>query len=59
MKIFLSAGEASGDLHAGALIGQLRKLQPDTEFAFLGGDMMAEAARLSTTRIWPIWATLR
>lgn len=44
MKIFLSAGEASGDLHAGALIGQLRKLQPDTEFAFLGGDMMAEAA---------------
>lgn len=42
--IFLSAGEASGDLHASALIEHLRALRPDARFTFLGGDMMAAAA---------------
>ena len=44
MKYFISAGEASGDLHAAALIDELRRLDPKAEFTFLGGDMMAEAA---------------
>nr|MDE7375892.1 lipid-A-disaccharide synthase [Muribaculaceae bacterium] len=44
MKYFLIAGEASGDLHASALIEQLREQDPQAEFAFLGGDLMAQAS---------------
>lgn len=44
MRYFISAGEASGDLHAGALIRELRRKHPDAAFTFLGGDHMAEAA---------------
>lgn len=44
MLYFLSAGEASGDLHASRLITALRKLDHDARFCFLGGDMMAAAA---------------
>lgn len=44
MKYFLIAGEASGDLHASQLIKSLRAVDSQAEFAFLGGDMMAEAA---------------
>lgn len=44
MKYFLIAGEASGDLHASALIEQLRAQDPEAEFAFLGGDLMAKAS---------------
>lgn len=44
MKYFLIAGEASGDLHASALIEQLCAQDPQAEFAFLGGDLMAQAA---------------
>lgn len=44
MTLMLSAGEASGDLHASELIRELRRLRPDTRFCFLGGDLMAEAA---------------
>lgn len=43
----LIAGEASGDLHASNLIASLRKLDPDAEFKFFGGDLMAKAARRS------------
>ena len=43
MKYFLIAGEASGDLHASQLIKSLRAVDSQAEFAFLGGDMMAEA----------------
>ena len=31
MKIMMSAGEASGDLHGGALAAELKKLRPDIE----------------------------
>lgn len=41
----LIAGEASGDLHASNLIESLRRLDPEAEFRFLGGDLMAKAAR--------------
>ncbi len=42
MKYFLIAGEASGDLHASHLIASLKQLDPQAEFRFLGGDLMAE-----------------
>lgn len=44
MRYFLVAGEASGDLHAAALIRALRAEDPEASFAFMGGDKMAAAA---------------
>ncbi len=44
MHYFLSAGEASGDLHAAPLIAAIRTLDNEACFTFLGGDLMAEAA---------------
>jgi len=40
MKYFLVAGEASGDLHASALMRSLRQSDPQAEFRFFGGDLM-------------------
>lgn len=44
MRYFISAGEASGDIHAAQLIKALKQHDPHAEFAFLGGDLMSEAA---------------
>lgn len=44
MKYFLIAGEASGDLHASHLIQSLKQQDPQAEFRFLGGDLMAAQA---------------
>lgn len=44
MKYFLSVGEASGDIHAAALIEQLRETDPHAEFVYLGGDLMHKAS---------------
>lgn len=44
MNYFISAGEASGDLHGSMLIEALRKIDKQAEFTFLGGDLMAQAA---------------
>lgn len=44
MKYFLIAGEASGDLHASELMRAIAARDPEAEFAFLGGDLMAAAA---------------
>ena len=44
MHYFLIAGEASGDLHGGALVAALRKADPEAVFTFLGGDCMAREA---------------
>jgi lipid-A-disaccharide synthase len=41
MRIFLSTGEPSGDLHASNLIRSLRQLRPDAEFVGFGGPRMA------------------
>lgn len=41
MKVFLVAGELSGDRLGGALMEGLRALRPDLEFAGVGGPMMA------------------
>lgn len=40
MKIFLIAGEASGDLHASHLMRAILSERPDTEFRYYGGDEM-------------------
>lgn len=44
MRYFVSAGEASGDMHGAPLIEALHKLDAGGEFRFLGGDGMAAAA---------------
>lgn len=44
MKYMLIAGEASGDLHASRLISAIKRLDPQAEFRFFGGDLMAKAA---------------
>lgn len=41
MKYFLIVGEASGDLHASNLMASIKKNDPQAEFCFLGGDLMA------------------
>ncbi len=41
MKYYLIVGEASGDLHASHLMAALKKKDPQAEFRFFGGDMMA------------------
>ena len=42
-RIFLSAGETSGDLHGANLVRALRRLAPDAELVGLGGPRMADA----------------
>lgn len=44
MRYFISAGEASGDIHAAQLIEQIIANDRQAEIAFLGGDEMASAA---------------
>ncbi len=41
----LIAGEASGDIHAADVITAIRKLDDQAQIRFLGGDLMAKAAR--------------
>ena len=43
MRIFISAGEPSGDLHAANLIRSLRVRFPDARFEGFGGEKMAAA----------------
>lgn len=44
MRYFLSAGEASGDVHASHLIAAIKKQDKEAEFEFLGGDLMSATA---------------
>lgn len=44
MRYFLVVGEASADLHASRLIARISELDPEAVFAFMGGDLMAQAA---------------
>ena len=47
MKIFLSAGENSGDLHGASLSREIKKISPSTElFGFGGEEMQAAGVRL-------------
>ena len=43
MRIFISAGEPSGDLHGANLIEALRARLPEVEFVGYGGPKMSEA----------------
>ena len=43
MRYYLLAGEPSGDLHGANLIRGLQKADPDAQFRFWGGDLMAGA----------------
>jgi lipid-A-disaccharide synthase len=42
-RVFLSAGEPSGDLHGARVAEALRRRWPDAELFGLGGDRMAAA----------------
>ncbi len=44
MKLYVIAGEASGDLHGSNLMRALLQDRPDIEFRFWGGDQMAMVA---------------
>lgn len=43
MKYYIIAGEASGDLHGGNLIRELKKMEPEAEFLCWGGEHMQQA----------------
>ena len=43
MRVFMSTGEASGDMSAAALADALRVLEPSIEFAGIGGERMRRA----------------
>ena len=43
MKIFFSAGEASGDVHGENLAREIKKIAPSTELFGFGGNLMAAA----------------
>lgn len=42
-KIFISAGDPSGDIHSAKLMNALRDIIPNIEFVGIGGDEMAKA----------------
>lgn len=44
MNYFISAGEASGDLHASKVMEAIRNRDAEARFTFLGGDKMAAVA---------------
>lgn len=50
MKYYLIAGEPSGDLHGANLIRGLRKADPEAQFRFWGGDLMADAGGKTNLR---------
>lgn len=66
MKIMVTAGEISGDIHAADLIRAMRRIYPDAEFFGTGGDAMrAEGVRLfyhteelATMGIWEVLVRL-
>lgn len=66
MKIMVTAGEISGDIHAADLIRALKRIYPRAEFVGTGGDAMrAEGVRLfyhteelATMGIWEVLVKL-
>jgi lipid-A-disaccharide synthase len=51
MRIFISAGEPSGDLHGANLIAAIRARVPEVEFVGFGGPRMTEAG---ATLLYPL-----
>jgi lipid-A-disaccharide synthase len=62
MRLFLSAGEPSGDLHGANLIRCLRERVPDLDVVGFGGELMAKAGcrlvyplcDLAVVGLWPV-----
>ena len=52
MRIFISAGEPSGDLHAANLIHSLRRRLPGAEFVGYGGAGWRAPGRVCSSRWW-------
>ena len=42
-KVFIVAGEPSGDIHAAKLVSALKEISPKTKFFGNGGDKMSES----------------
>lgn len=64
MKIMLSAGEASGDLHGESLARAMQKLQPGVELVGFGGPKMAGAgvrlcADMREYSIMGVWEVIK
>jgi len=65
-RIFISAGEPSGDVHGANLIRAMARLHPNVEFVGYGGDRMAAAGcqilyplcQLAVMGIWRVLANL-
>jgi len=58
MRVFLSAGEPSGDHHAARLVGALRARRADVECVALGGPCLEEAGAVllaDMTRLAVMW----
>lgn len=47
-KIYLVAGELSGDTHGADLIKELKRRDPSIDIRFMGGDMMKEAGGIQS-----------
>ena len=43
MRVFVSAGEPSGDLHGANLLRSLKQRRPEVDIVGFGGDRMAAA----------------
>ena len=43
-RIFISAGEVSGDLQGSLLVSQIKKLDPSIEFYGFGGRFLEDAS---------------
>lgn len=57
--VFLSAGEASGDLQASLLVRELRKLRPELTFAAVGGERLRDAgAKIVQDCVAGEWASI-
>ena len=56
MKYYLIVGEASGDLHASHLMTALKAEDPQADFRFFGGDLMAAVGGTMVKHYnWRIW----
>jgi lipid-A-disaccharide synthase len=67
MRVFISAGEPSGDLHGASLIGSLREAEPGIEVSGFGGERMEEAGcplvfplcELALVGLWEVMRNIR
>lgn len=67
MRVFISTGEPSGDLHGANLIRSLREMQPDIEVSGFGGERMEEAGcplvyplcELALVGLWEVMKNIR